>query len=330
MGPLISPWIEERLEWFIFAMGVLAATVSWSWSEVMIAEALMRPMKVCGAILAGSLVFSFFHDSMRRAIRRVMAKIGPRWVVGLAVILTGVAASAVTAAVAVLILVEILRSLRLERDAEIHVTVLGCFAIGLGGGLTTIAGPVPAITMAKLAEAPYETGPYYLFVLLGPWVFPPILSLGIVAGAFFAKPIPGQVREAAEDPLSLWSILVLTGRMYVFIAGLVLLGSGLVPLIDAYLIGAHPAVLYWINSISAVIDGATLASVEISPRMTQDQIRYILIGLLIAGGALITGNAPNLVAAHKLKIGNREWAQVGLPMGGLLMLFYFFSLVVWA
>ncbi len=311
-------------------MGAVAATVSWSWSELMIIEAIMRPMKVCGAILAGSLVFSFFHDSMRRAVRRVMDKIGPRWVVGLSVSLTGLAASMLTAAVAVLILIEILRSLRLEREAEIQVTVLGCFAIGLGGGLTAIAGPVPAITMAKLAAAPYATGPYYLFLLLGPWVFPPIVSLGIIAGAFFAKPIPGKCKEVAEDPLSLWSILVLTGRMYVFIAGLVLLGSGLVPLIDVYLIGAHPAVLYWINSISAVIDGATLASVEISPRMTQEQIRYILIGLLIAGGALVTGNAPNLVAAHKLKIPNRQWAQAGLPMGGLLMLFYFFSLVLWA
>lgn len=329
-GPLISPWVEKRIEWFILAMGILAATVSWSWSETMIMEAILRPMKVCGAILAGSLLFSFSHDNLQNGIRRVLGRLGPRCTVGVAVFLTGISAMFLTAAVAVLVLVEILYVLRLERDAEINVAVLGCFAIGLGGGLTPIAGPVPAIAMAKLAFAAYPIDTFYLFNLIGPWAIPSILTMGIIAGLFFGKLQTGSVKPVEEDPLSLWTILILTLKMYVFIVGLVFLGAGLVPLIDTYLIGASPGVLYWVNAISAVIDGATLASVEISPRMSQAQIRYILVGLLIAGGALVTGNAPNLVAAHKLKISNREWAKAGLPIGGLMMLFYFFSLVLWS
>lgn len=330
IGPLISPWIEKRLEWFILGVGLLAATLSWSWSEVLIVEALMRPLKVCGAILAGSLLFSFSHDNLTAGVQRLVKKTGLRPAVGVSVLLVGVAASFLTTVVAVLVLVELLGAMRLERKAEVAVAVLGCFAIGLGGGVTPIAGPVPAIVMAKLAGAPYAVGTSYLVLLIGPWILPPILSLAIVAGLLFAQPAPGQYRPPEEDPLSLWTILLLTGKMYVFIAGLVLLGGGLVPLIDRFLIGASPWLLYWINSVSAVIDGATLASVEISPLMTQAQIRYILIGLLIAGGALVTGNAPNLVAAHKLKIPHREWARVGLPIGALLMVFYFLSLVVWS
>lgn len=317
----------------MLGMGILAASVSWSWSEAVVIEAIMRPMKVCGAVLVGSLVFSFSHDNIRRGIRRAMDRVGPRLAVGGVVMLLGFAAGFLTKAVAVLALAEILYAMRLEREAEVHVTVLGAFAIGLGGGLTPIGGPVPAIAMAKLAETPLvETfGSSYLAQLLGPWVIPAVITMGIVAGALFAKPlsVPERDKPVPEDPLTLWHILMLTLRMYVFIAGLVLLGAGLVPLIDRFLLDAPLWLLYWANSISAVIDGATLASVEISPKMTPNQICYILIGILIAGGALVTGSAHNVVAAHKLKISTREWAKVGLPTAAVMMVCCFLSLVVW-
>lgn len=331
VGPIVSPSIEKRLEWFLLALGATAVTLSRAWSEAVVIEALMRPMQVCGALLLGSLVFSFSHDNMRSGIRRAAERIGPRLTVGIAITLLGFSAAALTTVVAMLALVEILSAMRLERNSEIHVAVLGAFAIGLGGGLTPIAGPIPAIAMAKLAEAPYPVGTSYLFALLGAWVVPAILTVGAVAGAVFAKPDPEpEKRTFEEDPLTLWSMLVLAARMYVFIAGLVLLGAGLVPLIDNHLLGAPPSLLFWINSVSAVIDGATLAAVEISPSMSQNQLRYILMGVLISGGALVTGNAPNLVAAHKLKIPARAWAGIGLPTAGVLMFFYYLSLLAHA
>jgi len=329
-GPLVSPWIEERLEWFLLALGIAAISVTWSWSEAALIEAILRPMKVCGAVLAGSLIFSFSHDNLRGAIRRAMDRIGLRAAVALTVLLLALCACVLTSVVAVLALVEVLTALRLERKSETQVAVLGTLAIGLAGGLSSIGGPIPAIAMAKLAEAPYPTGGGYLFGLLGPWIVPAVITVAVVCGFFCAEPAADRDAPAAEDPLTLWSMLVLVGRLYVFIAGLVLLGAGLVPLIDPLLLGAHPWLLYWVNAASAVVDGATLAAVEISPRMSQDQLRCTLMGILIASGGLVTGNAPNLVAAHRLKVGTRDWAKIGLPAAAVLMFFYFLSLIVWA
>jgi len=82
--------------------------------------------------------------------------------------------------------------------------------------------------------------------------------------------------------------------------------------------------------VSAVLDNATLTAAEISPKMTIEQIDFILMGLLISGGMLIPGNIPNIISASKLKIKSREWARLGVPLGLGLMLIYFiiFELVL--
>jgi len=80
--------------------------------------------------------------------------------------------------------------------------------------------------------------------------------------------------------------------------------------------------------ISAVVDNATLAAAEISPRMTALQLKSILMGLLIAGGMLIPGNIPNIIAANKLRIRSREWAALGVPLGLVVMVIYFVVLFV--
>ena len=50
------------------------------------------------------------------------------------------------------------------------------------------------------------------------------------------------------------------------------------------------------------------------------------MGLLIAGGMLIPGNIPNIIAASKLKISSKEWARLGMPLGLVLMVLYFLVL----
>jgi predicted cation transporter len=47
------------------------------------------------------------------------------------------------------------------------------------------------------------------------------------------------------------------------------------------------------------------------------------MGLLIAGGMLIPGNIPNIVAAGRLKISMKEWAIIGVPIGLVLMVIFF-------
>jgi len=108
---------------------------------------------------------------------------------------------------------------------------------------------------------------------------------------------------------------------------LVFLGKGFKPIIDAYILRIPYQGLYWLNMVSAVLDNATLAAAEISPSMTFIQIKSTLLGLLIAGGMLIPGNIPNIIAAGKLKIKSLEWARFGLPLGLLVMVGYFFLLM---
>jgi predicted cation transporter len=51
------------------------------------------------------------------------------------------------------------------------------------------------------------------------------------------------------------------------------------------------------------------------------------MSLLIAGGMLIPGNIPNIVAAGRLKISMREWAIIGVPIGLVTMVIYFVALL---
>ncbi len=75
--------------------------------------------------------------------------------------------------------------------------------------------------------------------------------------------------------------------------------------------------------ISAILDNATLTAAELSPAMSETQIQAVLMGLLISGGMLITGNIPNIISANKLSILSKEWARLGLPLGLILMGLYF-------
>jgi predicted cation transporter len=87
-------------------------------------------------------------------------------------------------------------------------------------------------------------------------------------------------------------------------------------------------VLYWINLISAVLDNATLAAIEIVPEMTTKTLIYLLISLMLCGGMLIPGNIPNIISSSKLKIKSTEWAKTAIPIGLALMALYFVVLSV--
>ena len=111
--------------------------------------------------------------------------------------------------------------------------------------------------------------------------------------------------------------------IYLFVAGLIGLSWALRPLADQYVSRLPQGLLYWLNSISAVVDNATLTAVEIGPSLKQNQQRSILMGLLISGGMLVPGNIPNIIAAGRLKISSHEWARIGLIVGLPLMLLCF-------
>jgi predicted cation transporter len=249
---------------------------------------------------------------------------GQRWLCfGLTIVL-GLLAGFITAVVAALVFAEAISLLRLDRTAEINATVFGCFAIGLGAVLTPLGMPASTLVLTAL-HADF----WYLARLLGPFV-----AAGIVLVAIPTLFLPFGEGEPAP-PLGVGSdswapVLIRAGKVYIFIAGLVGLSAGLRPVVDVYLRHLPGAFLFWLNTISAVVDNATLAAVEIGPTLSLSQQRFALLGLLISGGMLIPGNIPNIVAASRLGINSREWAEHGLRTGMLLLILCFVVLGVFA
>jgi predicted cation transporter len=221
--------------------------------------------------------------------------------------------------IAALILVEAVALLKLDRQSETAAVVLACFAIGLGAALTPVGEPLGTIAISAL-NADF----WYLVRLLGAFVVAGIIIVGSVSLFLPAKYGHSLKADAHTER---WSeIFLRAGKVYIFVAGLVGLSWGLRPLVDEYIRQMPQWALFWINSISAIVDNATLTAAEIGPSLSHSQQRGVLMGLLISGGMLIPGNIPNIVAAGRLGISSREWARVGLIAGFPLMLLCFAAL----
>jgi predicted cation transporter len=245
--------------------------------------------------------------------------VAPKWIYFGLIVVLGLLSSVITAVIAALILVEAIALLKLDRQSEIAAVVLACFAIGLGAALTPVGEPLGTIAIAAL-KADF----WYLVRLLGPFVVVGVVIVGLVSLFLPAKYGHSLKADAHNDS---WSeVFIRAGKVYLFVAGLVGLSWGLRPLVDEYIGKMPQSALFWINSISAIVDNATLTAAEIGPSLSPAQQRAVLMGLLISGGMLIPGNIPNIVAAGRLGISSREWARVGLVAGLPLMLVCFVAL----
>ena len=177
------------------------------------------------------------------------------------------------------------------------------------------AAKLRTITRLSLTSPPDLTQARFAEVVAG-IVIVPAISLFVPA-----KYGHSLKADAYSDP---WSEIVIpASKVYLFVAGLAGLSSGLWPLVDEYISRMSHWALFWMNSISAIVDNATLTAAEIGLSLTRMQQRSILMGLLISGGILIPDNSPNIVAAGRLGITSREWARVGLPAGLPLMIVCF-------
>jgi predicted cation transporter len=167
-----------------------------------------------------------------------------------------------------------------------------------------------------------------------PWCKTKILHLsgdGLIkcprCGKQFAHIHPKEkMKKSTKDKERPETVSDLLGRVlkvYIFVIALVFLGGGMTVLVEKYFMQVPAMGLYWVNMLSAVLDNATLAAAEVGPALSLMQVKATLMALLVSGGMLIPGNIPNIIAAHKLKIKSKEWARVGIPLGLLLMLFYF-------
>lgn len=329
--PISVHFVERNLEIFLFVMGVAAVSSShaWggapAWSLHLVREALREPLMITGAVLgAGFLVF-LFKAPVTKAIVAIEQALGSKIFAFALVTALGLVSSVITAIMAAIILVEVVSALKLDKRYETRLVILGCFSIGLGAALTPVGEPLSTICIAKLRGEPYHADFFFLIKHLGWYIIPGVVGIGL-AGAWLEPAVPansGIPTLTATKEETVADIFIRAGKVYLFIMALLFLGAGFKPIIDRYIIPLPAAALYWINTLSAVMDNATLTAAEISPAMTLGQIKSVIMGLLIAGGMLIPGNIPNIICAGKLNISSKDWARLGIPLGFAIMVVYF-------
>jgi predicted cation transporter len=321
VGPFLNKKIEANLEAFLFAMGLVSATMSNAWSAEVIHEGFVAPISITLAVLGAGVLFHYLRQYLDHFMRRVLVTVPLAVIVCAGIIILGLLSSVISAIIAALLLVELITILPLHRHAEINLTIIACFAIGLGAALTPLGEPLSTIVISKLSGAPFHAGFAYLAKLLAPYVVPTVILLGIAA-IFLVHQAPEDTEDslaAEEEEEKLSEVFVRGGKVYIFVMALIFLGAGFKPLIDAYIIALPSQILFWVNMVSAILDNATLAAAEIGPTLSEAQIKSALLGLLIAGGMLIPGNIPNIIAAHSLHIKSTEWAKLGVPLGLVIM-----------
>ncbi len=317
LGPILVKPIERNVEFFFLVAGFVISVAMGQFSFALVRTALSEPIPLTSAILVFGIAFRLLQVYLDRLFSEAVRMLGQRWLCfGLTIIL-GLLAGFITAVVAALVFAEALSLLRLDRTAEIAATVFGCFAIGLGGGMTPLGMPASTLVLTAL-NADF----WYLARLVGPFVIAgivlvaiPILFLPVGEG----EPAPPTITESDS-----WvPVVIRAGRVYIFVVGLVGLSAGLRPVVDAYVSHLPSALLFWFNTLSAVVDNATLAAVEIGPALSLHQQRSAMLSLLISGGMLIPGNIPNIVAAGRLGINSRDWAGHSLGTGMVLLILCF-------
>src|SRR5438309_2581360 len=156
VGPFLNKWVESNLEIFLFVMGAMSATLFSAWSSEVIHEGLVAPINITLAVLGAGVLFHYLRWTLDRGMRRVLITVPLPVIVCAGIVILGLVSSVISAIIAALLLVEFLSVLPLHRHAEVNLTVIACFAIGLGAALTPLGEPLSTIVVSKLSGAPYH------------------------------------------------------------------------------------------------------------------------------------------------------------------------------
>jgi predicted cation transporter len=336
--PFASRKIEENLEPFFFGMGLTGVIVNVAAGifngdilRALAKTAASSPLVISGVpigitqvVFIAGLAFLYYHEAIYRGIASLVRRLGLPVFAFTITFLLGSIASLISVIVTAVILAEIVAGLPLPREGKIKFAVYSAFSVGLGAALTPVGEPLSTIAISKLG-ADF----FYLLRILGVEVF---LGIAIASSvnALAMRKYASRLKDSFEFPTSysetFRGVIERTVRVYVFVAALELLGGSLTPITVWYLSKMSPHALYWFNTISAVVDNATLTAAEIYKGLTVLQIKSALISLLISGGMLIPGNVPNIVMAGRLKIRMAEWARLGVPFGALLLILFYMIL----
>jgi len=344
--PFLYRPVEHNLELFLFSMGFVAVTMNSIfldkskiiileggdshslppfWTGQLVEASLMDPLMITAAVLIAGMAFHYGRDHFKRYMEKAINKMQLKVFIFLIVVSLGMVASIITAIIAALLLVEVITVLRLDRKTETELTIIACFSIGLGAALTPIGEPLSTIVIVTKLQEDF----WYLARNIGKYVIPSVFAFGII-GYFYASRSHVSRNTLSEDQVEekQKEVFIRTGKVYIFVMALVLLGTGFAPLIEWYIIKLPAMALYWVNTSSAILDNATLAAAEITRSMSQGQINAALMSLLLSGGMLIPGNIPNIIAASKLHITSKEWATFGVPIGMVWLAIFFVILFI--
>ena len=335
VAPFTIKRVERNLEVFLFLMGTIRASVAATWDRELARAAVTEPLikGIVPAVLVAGLLFHYGRPHVRAFASRLTARAPVTVIVAGLVLLLGLVSSVIMAIVAALVLVEMVQVLPLTRPERVRTVIVACFAIGLGAALTPLGEPLATIAISKLQGEPHHANFFFLIDKLALYIFPGIVVFAMLgfwtAGRRRGNPKDSDVvAQDEEEQTGLHDVGLRALKVYLFVVALVLLGAGFEPIIDRYLTHVGAAQIFWVNTSSAVLDNATLTAAELSPKMDLAQIQGSLLGLLVAGGMLIPGNIPNIIAAHKLRITSKEWASLGVPLGLAAMGVYFLILYV--
>jgi predicted cation transporter len=318
VGPITWHRIERNIELYFLVLGLISASFAGVLDMPTAVHAATEPIPTSAAVIAAGSLFALMRGRLDEAFEAIRVRIPRPILAALAVFAVAILSSLITAIVAVLVLVEIVGMMRPSARAQVNATIAGCFAIGICSVLTPLGGP-----LSTLAASALGLGFWGLFKLLGGYVLPGTIACALIAGVLIgseAEAEPRMTRIVFRETLR--DALVQGMKIYAFIAGVRLIAETFEPVVRGYvnLLGDGP--LFWANSISAVLDNATLVALEVH-RMDPHWARAAIIALLLSGGMLIPGNVPNIVAAGAMRISSGEWARLGVPMGLVLMCIYF-------
>ena len=154
VGPFLNKWVESNLEIFLFVMGAMSATLSSAWSSEVIHEELVAPINITLAVLGAGVLFHYVRWTLDRGMRRMLITVPLPAIVCAGIIILGLISSIISAIIAALLLVEFITVLPLHRHAEVNLTIIACFAIGLGAALTPLGEPLSEHGPAMHARAP--------------------------------------------------------------------------------------------------------------------------------------------------------------------------------
>src|SRR5262245_32872259 len=197
VGPFLNKWVESNLEIFLFVMGAVSATLSNAWTSEVVREGFVAPINITLAVLAAGVLFHYTRRFVDRGMRRVLITVPLPAIVCIVIVSLGLLSSIISAIIAALLLVEFITVLPLYRHAEVNLTIIAFFAIGLGAALSPLGEPLSTIVVSKLSGEPYHASFGYLARLLAPYVVPAVIALGIV-GMFLVR----QVIDDTEASLA--------------------------------------------------------------------------------------------------------------------------------